>query len=441
MTYPDGKKIDWLPFLIIIFIGFQQFPVIRVGGSLRIYEILAFFGVFFALKKASEGRVRLNWLFFIFFVASPFISLWYFWLSDPPFNSYVAAFPDKWQDFRYMPFPATFVPAFYYGLCFVSYFLIVNSKWIYRNKEKVIYWCICVGFFIAILSLFTSVLNFFSIPGIIQVLPDSVQNVGVIEYAGRGFCLIQETSLYVLYKGWIVLFSIYYKNLLSAKFRHFVIFVQLVALFSTMSSALVAFFASLVLMNLLISNFSFRKLLKYVLFLFLFLLIVYYSGFWDYFYYMGIEKVMNFFSNPDSTGDSGFMRAYTAKLGLMIFLDHPFFGVGPGASIYYMPHYSNLYPISFVSEYLNAGSVPQNSYVSVLAELGIFGFIFMISVLLYCLRQFYKLRHDPRDKLFLIGLFFTVGSLLSVTPAYSMFIWVFLFLGVNFSCAEQRFVS
>ena len=434
----DNSRIDWIPFLILVTIGLQQFPVMRMGGSLRIYEILAFFGIFAALRKMLGERVRINWIIFIFFVVSPFFSLWYFWFSDPPFNSYQAFFSNALQEFRYMPFPATAVPVLYYFFCFASYFLIVNSKWIYCNRERVIFWCAWIGFFISILSLFTSLLNYFGISGIIQILPNEVQNVGGVEYAGRGFGLSQEPSFYVLYQGWIVLFSIYYKNIINNKFRKVFIFIQIAALLSTLSSALVAFFGALVFVNIFLYNFDIKKISKYIIVSSVLFSAVYILGFGDYIYYMGIEKVLNFFSDPSSAGDSGFMRAYTAKLGIMMFLDHPYFGVGPGASIYYMPYYSNLFPVNFVGEFLNPGSFPQNSYISVLSDLGIFGFVSMMAMMAYFLRRFWRLRFDSQDRVFLVGFFFTFGCLFSVAPAYSMFIWVFMFLGLNFSNQKER---
>ena len=75
-------KRDGLLFFFFFFIGFQQFPIIRLGGSFRLYEIIAVFFFFFFIKSKSAKFKRIDILLLMLFGLSPIISLISSWIQN-----------------------------------------------------------------------------------------------------------------------------------------------------------------------------------------------------------------------------------------------------------------------------------------------------------------------------------------------------------------------
>ncbi|NKF21889.1 O-antigen ligase family protein [Solimonas marina] len=422
--------------LIVALIGFQQFPVIRIGGSFKVYELLAIALFLLAFYDGSIFRQK-ELYSLIFFVAAPMISFSFFWIGwRHNIHGYYDIYGNR-GDFRYSYEAATAVPLLYFALCWISFTEISKSLWLYENKKRVIKSIVWMGHIVGWYAICASVLNgIFHVPTPVQILPSWLQNVGKMTYGLRASGFSQEPSFYVLYQGWVLLFTYHFRRYFGKALGRYLIAFSTICLLITFSSALVGFFIAALISSQwgkgMISRA--RSLFVLVLAAAICLMVVIYFGLGDVVQYAFVNKIGNFFAVPDTTLDSGEFRAYTAALGLEIFKDYPISGVGPGASIFFMHAYEYKIPIRVFGETLGPGSFPQNSYVSVMSDLGAVGFISMMLLFLYIFRIILKAKRiDPDISPFFTGTLFTMAALLSVAPAYSMFIWVFPALGVCFA--------
>lgn len=424
-------KRYYLIFLIIVLIGFQQFPVIRIGGSLKIYEVLAIILLVlnissYKFKKTVNPKLLCLW---ILFVVSPIISLIYNYL----FLGYPSSFYKQYGaealsfKFNYWVFP--FLQLLYVFFNYTVISTIYRNNLLYKRFDYFIKVFVIIGTFIAIYSL----IAFFTID-IIRFLPDFIQNKSEYYFRSSGFS--QEPSFYVLYQFWVVLFSIYSKKYFRYSVWLIMVIVNIISLIFTFSTTLLA-----LMVILFISLFVFKVSLKIRIFVIccIFCISVGISiyitklGYNDILTTIFIHKVENFFETSDHTLDSGSFRNYTSRIGIAIFKDHPALGVGVGNSVYYMQQYDPQMGIITYGEELHAGSFPQNLFSSVLAEQGFIGGFALCVFLIIVIRNLWKNRN--RNKLcniFFIGGLFNIAAMFSIAPIYSLFLWVFLGLALGY---------
>lgn len=108
-------KRDGLLFFLFICIGFQQFPIIRLGGSFRLYEIIAVFLLMLFIKSKSAKFKRIDILLLMLFGFSPIISLISNWIQNGYPYSFYHEYPYIVGDFRfnfYIPLSPNF-PLFF----------------------------------------------------------------------------------------------------------------------------------------------------------------------------------------------------------------------------------------------------------------------------------------------------------------------------------------
>lgn len=419
---------SWLSFAIIVCIGFQQFPVVRVGGSFRLYELLALALLMVSIASRSIFRQRELWSF-AFLVFSPVLSLVVFWVAwKDDISGYYERFGVLGQ-LRYTTWAATVVPCFYFLLCWVAFSEISRSKALFSRRELVIRWIVYSGNFIGLFALFAAFMN--GVLGVqtpIQLLPEFVQNVGKISYGFRAYGFSQEPSFYVLYQGWVILLTYYYRHLFPRVLGFYFLTVAAVCLVLTMSSALIGLVGAVGLTSLMVGTVRGRmkRIAVFATLLGMALGAAYLAGYGGMLEYAFYHKLVGFFSVPTTTLDSGQFRAYTSLIGLEIFKEYPITGVGPGASIFFMHAHEYKIPIYVFGESLNPGSFPQNSYAAILAELGLIGSVCFLMFSFYIASRVLKCARQNDEALpYLVGVVFTFASLLSIAPAYSMFIWVF----------------
>lgn len=418
---------------IILTVGFQQFPVIRLGGSFRLYELFAVLLLLSSLACGSLFKQRELWSTF-FFVVAPVLSATLFWLGwKDDIRGYYESFGVR-GEFRYGVFVAVAVPLLYYILSGVAFTEISKSRLIFERRETVVVFFVLVGNAIAIVALLSSLMNgMFGIATPIQLLPDFIQNVGKLSYGFRTYGFSQEPSFYVLYQGWVFLITYAYRHQFNIVARTYLLGVALLALMLTLSSALLGLVVASVFASLLLGSLKkrLRRLLYLTACLSLAVVAIIASGSGGEFFYAFYTKIVGFFSIPETTLDSGQFRAYTSLIGLNIFLDYPWTGVGPGASIFFMHAYEHAVPIRVFGESLNPGSFPQSSFASILSDLGIVGFMSFMGLWFYILNTLFRsARAFDEAGVFFTGSLFTFISLLSVAPAYSMFIWVLPAFGI-----------
>lgn len=416
--------------LIILTIGFQQFPVIRVGGSFKIYELFAIALLMISLFSLRQIRfvTMLKFYAFGFFVLSPAISLLlsYLFLDYPSgfYNKYLAASSFK---FNYWIFPA--LQLMYMFFNYVVYYSITEAKKLFEVFDKVLIALIWIGTGIALYSLFAMF-----IVDVISKLPEFLQNKQEFKFRSTG--LSQEPSFYVLFQTWIVLIIFYAKKLFSKTTWIGLFTVNLISLVFTFSTTLVALILIIGLSFFILKNpikIKLTLLAGIVVLSLVVYVILLNSSNWNYIETFFINKLTNFFSAPRHTMDSGSFRSYTTRIGLAIFKDFPFFGVGVGNSIYYMYIYEHKMGILVFGEKLFAGSFPQNSFSIVLSEQGILGGLFFAALLGKMFLEFWKYRNrDEFSRMFFIGYLFNIAALMTIAPVYSLFIWVFPAVGMGY---------
>ena len=349
-------KRDGLLFFLFIFIGFQQFPIIRLGGSFRLYEIIAVFLLMLFIKSKSAKFKRIDILLLMLFGLSPIISLISSWIQNGYPYSFYHEYPYIVGDFRFNFFIFPFLQIF---LCFLNfvvirYFVSVHEYWDYKRYIKAF---VIVGTIIASYSLF----SFFTDTNIIRVLPylfNMFQNI-ISEHSGFS----HEPGCYVLYQSWVVLFSIYIRDCFSPKKGYWIIAINILALILTLSSLLIVW-CVLIIISPFIFKMSLKSKVRVAIIVGMVFTIVYLFTYSSEYYPIienyFVNKINNFFSIPDHTLDSGSFRNYTGRIGHRIFGDNPVWGVGVGNSIYYMHLYANYMGIVTYGEEIGPGVFPQN---------------------------------------------------------------------------------
>lgn len=416
--------------LIILTIGFQQFPVLRVGGSFKIYELFAISLLLISLFGLRRIRFvsLLKFYAFGFFVLSPTISLIcsYIFLDYPSgfYNKYLAANSFK---FNYWIFPA--LQLLYMFFNYVVFYTIAEAKKLFEVFDKVVVTLVWIASGIALYSLFAMF-----VVDIVSKLPDFLQNKQEFKFRSTG--LSQEPSFYVLFQTWIVLIVFYSKRLFSRPAWLCFFILNLISLLFTFSTTLVALILIIGLSFFILKN-PIKIKLGLLAAILLVCLVVYIillnSSNWNYIETFFINKLTNFFSAPQHTLDSGSFRSYTTRIGLAIFKDFPFFGVGVGNSVYYMYLYEHKMGILVFGEKLFAGSFPQNSFSIVMSEQGIFGALFFLALLGRMFWEFWKYRNrDSFSRMFFMGYLFNIAALMTIAPIYSLFIWVFPAVGMGY---------
>lgn len=427
------KSFHLLLFYIIIFIGFQQFPVIRLGGSFKIYELLAFI-LLLKFKSPPIKNYKLIFLW-ILFVASPIISFVHFALFLNIPKSFYMHYPEVIGSFKFDSILFTVLQVVYMLFCFSTLSNIYQSQWLYANFNKLRKAVVIVGTCIAIYSLI-AVFIYDPIP----YLPNFIQNKSIYLFRSSG--LSQEPSMYVIYQTWVVLFNFYSKDLFKKHTWKIMILINLCSLVLTFSTTLIALFV--IVLFLIFCDKSQKKQQIIILSSISFVLYIGYiilvnSGYYDLFESLFIHKVENFFSSSDHTLDSGSFRNYTNRIGWAIFKDHPFLGVGVGNSVFFMHLYEYKMGIINFGEMLHAGSFPQNLFAAVFAEQGLLGGCTLLCFFVAIIKNLWENRNKtPLGKMFLIGGLFNIAATFTNANIYALFIWLFLALSLGYNKYNQQ---
>ena len=423
-----SKKYYFLLFLIVLLIGFQQFPVLRIGGSFKIYELLS---LILLLKFRNHGfwtsKLIALW---VLFVLSPIVSFCYSWLFlDIPSDFYLR-YPEATESFKFGNRIFSVLQIIYMLFCFSALSGIYRERRLYKYFDYLRRYIVIIGTCIAVYSLF-ALFVYDPIP----YLPSFLQNKSVYDFRSSG--LSQEPGNYVIYQVWVVLFTYYAKELFSIKVWLFMLTINVLSLFFTFSTSLIAFVVLIILSYFLCSTTKKQKI-SIVFISFIFFCVGYFvlleSGYYDLFETLFLNKATNFFYAPDHTLDSGSFRSYTGRIGWEIFYNQPLLGVGVGNSVYYMHLYEFKMGIVNFGDTLSLGIFPQNLYACVFAEQGLIGGCALLFFLLAVVKELWKYRNEkPYGRMFFVGGLFNVAVTLSNPLVYALFIWVFLVLALGYN--------
>lgn len=411
--------------LILVLIGCQQFPVINVGGSLKIYEIL---GLFMLLYYGINAKCDvISRLLLGLFVVSPILSLVSFYICDDV-SSFYHVYGETRDSFRFNIFIFPILQLLYMLMNYVVYYNLYYTKTLYYRFETIKKWIILGGTLIAVYS----ILSLF-VGDIITLLPNFIQNKHVYgSFRASGFS--QEPSSYVFYQGWIILMLYYSKHSFASIKWVALMVINVLALLLTFSSSIVAFIGVVFLMIMLFAEGKYRLLYLLLLIGVLFGCYIFISRYVDFemLNYAFITKIEDFIFGKDDAGGSGGFRNYTASLGWILWRHNPFLGVGVGNSVYFMHEADKEIPIIPMGEQLHPGSFPQNAFACVFSEQGIIGGSILILLLAFIIRQVWKYREEKYGKLFLAGTLFNICSFMVIAPIYSMFLWVYMFMALGY---------
>jgi len=430
MNEPNKSLKNYLVLLIVVLIGFQQFPVVRIGGSFKLYELAALGLLITDFVHIKHFRFYSSTSLFAFglFVISPIISFIYsnLFLGYP--TGFYLNYPDADSfKFNYYIFP--FLQLIYMLFNFSAFNGIIGSKYIYGNFDKVVKCVIIIGTIISLYSLVAM-----STVDVIRLLPQFIQNKSDFHFRSSG--LSQEPSFYVLFQTWICLFVVYSKNLFKKLAWWLILIINISSLVATFSTTLVALILIITCSVFFLRNSLKRRftiVFSVSIFISCIFIVIDLFNLNDLFNWLFVNKIQNFFTSPNHTLDSGGFRSYTTGIGIKIFTDHIVTGVGVGNSIYYMYLYENKMGIISFGETLLPGSFPQNLFSIVLSEQGIIGGLLLLGVLFSCLRKLWLYRNATKyNSMFLIGALFNITAMLTIAPVYSLFLWVFLALGLGY---------
>lgn len=428
----DDSIFTWLLKLLFFFIYYQQILVVNIGGSFKIYELIAltFLIFFFVGNKKIYGWH--SFLLFLFFVVSTSISFLIYYVELDA-KDYYFRFPEANEQLRFNIYVVPIIILIYYFFNWVTINFIIGSKWVHTNSKKLVKIYVYSGTLVSIYSLygvfFVNVLGF---PDLIPSFFDFRNSSPTFQIRPAGFSA--EPSSYIVMLSWIMLFLLFLKNLFSKWIRNFLLFVNGFVLILTMSSAIVAFVGSIIVYYLFFQGFD--KFLKILVLIVIFCSLLYFGVE----YYLDIEfvkytfyqKIVELFSPPDTILSSGQFRSYTSWLGIEIFKDYPLFGVGGGNSYFFLYKYEHLFSIDTYGFELTYSVPPMNIYTKVLAELGSFGFSLFLIFSFYVLYTFSRV-HKQNDyfKIGFIGMLMTLGFCFSIYPEYSLFLWINIALCLN----------
>lgn len=420
-----GNPINLILISIIVLIGFQQFPVLHIGGSLKIYEILGL--LLLVWGGINKGYNLFSWLLFFFFIISPIVSLLSFFIFDGDVSLFYRVYPGARGMFRYNIYIFPFLQILFMALNYVVYSNLYYNRWIYRHFGYVKKWIVIVGTCIAVYSVVSMIIG-----DVVTKLPELIQNKHEYEYRSSGFS--QEPSFYILYQGWIVLIICFSKKDYNLLKWIFILIVNLLALIFTFSSTLVVFVGIIALMIFLFSRLKLKILYLSLLTFSLYVGYITLSKYMDVsmLNYAFVEKVEDFVFGKDDAGGSGGFRHYESSLGWIIFEQNPILGVGVGNSIYYMHEADKKSPIIPMDEQLNQGSFPPNTFACVFAEQGLLGGVILLILLGYIFVEVWKSRNKRYGKLFLTGTVFNIATFLVIAPVYSMFLWVYMLMALGY---------
>jgi O-antigen ligase len=418
--------------LLFFFIFYQQVMVVNIGGSFKIYELIAviFLMFYFVGKKYIYGKH--SFLLFLFFVISPVCSIIYYYIGLDA-SDYYKHFPEALEVTRFNIYFIPILVLIYYLFTWVSINYIIGSRWVYENKYKLVKIFIFSGTLVSLYSLYGLFFVYYlGFPDVVPSFVDYRNSTPVFQIRPAGFSA--EPSNYVVMLSWMLLFLLFIPNLYRRKKRWILIFINGLVLILTLSSAIVAFLGVIGIYYAF-----FKGFFQFIKFLFILLLLLIATYFWignyvdiNFLQYTFYEKILELFTPPETVLSSGQIRSYTSWLGFELFKDNPIFGVGGGNSYFFLYNYEKNIPVENLGFSLTHSIAPMSIYTKVLSELGIFGFVFMVLFLVYALITFSKF-HKMNEfmKIGFMGVLMTSGFFFSIYPVYSLFIWINIALCLN----------
>jgi hypothetical protein len=420
---------------LFCFIFFQQVFVLNIGGSFKIYEMLGILLIFiWFLEKKHTMTPQIISLFFFFCISPVLSNVLFILFSD--IAGYYERFPDAKSSWRYNKNFTIFYTTILCIMNFCIANLVISSRYIYNNRDKIIKLFIITGTAIAIYSLYSFFcVGLFGFPDLFPAFIDARNRPpekGLLRVSG--FC--DEPGSYVIIQTICVYYLMFYKKLFKKNINKLFLIINLITIFLTISSALLVMFGGFIFYVFCLSKKN-DKTYKNRIYIIIFLLFIVCLGLYinnltnGLMKYFFLDKIQNFFKSPTNTLDSGAMRAYTSRLGIKVFEDNILFGSGAGCSNYFLYKYEYTFGITSWGERLSKSIYPQNNHSKILAEQGLFGYVSFLCFFISTFFIFFKYKKDDFIKVHILILvsIFIFNSV--IYPSTNLYLWLNIYLGLN----------
>lgn len=417
-----------LMLLFAITIYFQQVLVFNFKASFKIYEILLVLCTFLLLTQQNYRVEKRKIPFFLVFFLFPLVGLIFgFVVVDAGvLSDYYSRFPSAREVLRFNHSVSTLIICIFYLLTFFGAVFVQRSL-NERNVLIVIRFFILAGFFVNLYAVYGFLgVGILGLPDIVPDLIDFRNTTPDKSFRPSGFSSEPGTFIYML--SWQLFFMLSFgRRLFGKSIRVILLSLLFFVLLLTLSSLIVilvfSFFLAVFLSGYQIRTTFFVLALGLFLSGCVFFVLTQFLSF-ELVTYLLLGKLNEFISAPSHTCGSGAFRAFTNSLGVKIFLNYPT-GVGPSGSYFLMQKFEGDLGIKNFCEMLSYSNSPQSSYVMVLSEFGIHGFLALCCSLILLVRlNFRRIYPNPFLKnVSMASSFFVAFSLVSIFPVYSFFIW------------------
>lgn len=401
-------KID-IKKVFLVFLPFTQALTLNIFFPLKISEIALVILIFFYINKKTISK---DWIWFInnnlIIVLLGILVTISFFVNIPWNYPYLP----KVIPFRINRVGDSFIRLCYFYLCIAAYFysfrlftkdIKILEKWILGAMIAAIY-----GWYLFISSGLN--LPYLKLPGMgePQTLNGFIRCSTFKEgnYYGLFLLLSASVSFYLkkIKQGWFLLLSV-------------------IVSMSTISVISVFIFVFYYYRKRIL---KLNVMLKLVPVFIIGVLIFIQTDFYQRFVYKKLfESTKTLTQNNFSKVD----RVITGKVAFYSGIDNPFFGVGPANYGLHYDYYNKYKKIVVNrSEYFdrfaqrkNERAIPNNVYLEVMSEYGVFALLLFMLFLFLVLTKAYYLKEDA-----IVGGMFSIISSFNAFPSFIMlFIWVF----------------
>ncbi|MBN8218027.1 MAG: O-antigen ligase family protein [Spirochaetes bacterium] len=416
-------------------IWFQQAPVLKAGGSFKLYELAALLLLLWWLVFDARKKIHgpSSFAFFLMFVAVGGMGL-LLHLSDlGGVLPYYARFPEAVGILRFDALRGPLIVYGYYLFIWCVFNQIAGSREIGFEPKRAVRFFQAGGVVVCLYVFYGVVLVArFHWPDLVPGFLDG-RNRRPTELGSQPAGFSSEPGTLVFLISWAVLLTWFLKDAVGRTLRWVLLPLFISVLLLTRSTALLGLAFGLVAYFLLFASWRVRiQTLGVAAFLgFILFHLDRWNLQWYYVVYQHFfEKVVHFLSASSQTIDSGGMRHYTSSLGLEVFKEFPWFGSGPGASFLHLHAHEMKMGILQWGERLIYSSPVQNCHYMVLAEGGVLGYGAFLGGFAAYFWEIHplRLRHRGWHAVAFIGGLSSFFMLFSVFPTHSLFLWLGLAL-------------
>lgn len=412
-------KIYKIFLIFLVFLPFTQALTLNLGFPLKVSELVLFFLlVIFLVKKntfksiQSVSLINQILLFFLIWVSFSFV-INMFW----NYNYSLKEVPN-----RISPLFDSFLRLVYIYLAAFTFFI---SQYFFKRDISVLkYWvngAVFAAFFGWYLFVFSGFnLPYFKLPG----MDENPQSINGFIRCGT----FKEGNYFGLFLLLSATIAFYLKKTKSGVF----LLVSIITTMSTITLISVGVFAVYVLRKALLKK---KLLLVGLMSLPLVIMFSFYFLQTDYFENNVYKKLVKPANELSKNNISKVDRVLTSRIALKQGINNLVFGVGP---YNYGLHYdkyndfetylknNNSWSLEFFNR-KNKRAIPNNVYMEIWAEYGVFGFFIFVTFLVLILVKSYKSGND----LMTGGMIALLISFNAFPSFIMLFVWVFLAIPIS----------